>query len=127
MITKAKGLRKSPNCRPDCHIRLGYQGIYNFAVAAGYNHGGECWLSQATLAKWRCCSRKTAGDAIKWLVENGWLIVIEEARQGHGAHGTYRVVDHEEWIESRGNGYGEDGHACVTQADDAERRPSWTR
>jgi hypothetical protein len=90
-----------PNCQARCHMGQFEFAIHNYAMGLS-RKSGECWLSRDTTAKWTNTHPQTAKKKIDWLVEKGWLVIVKAPRAGRGGQGTYRVVDHDEWVSQHG-------------------------
>ena len=99
---KKKGpLVPSQFCQARVHLGGSNFKVYDFAMATSRKNKGECWLSWRTTAKWCGLNKETAGLAIAWLVDYGWLEQLTAPAFGRDGKGKYRVVEHDEWVKAR--------------------------
>ena len=61
------------------------------SLADNANREGNCFPNITTIAKNACCSRSTAKRSVKHLAEMGWLVVIENFRDGRQTSNTYQL------------------------------------
>lgn len=87
-------------CQERTHIGK-YFGVWHFAKGTSMGTG-TCWLSEQVVADHCGLTHDTAGRAVDWLVVQGWLEVVVAPRPGK--RGTYRPIDHKEWVERQGYG-----------------------
>ena len=66
--------------------------IVHLALADSANdmNGNELWMRQAVLAAKARLSRRSVGTALQWLVDEGYLVVLEEGAAS-GATNLYRL------------------------------------
>jgi hypothetical protein len=91
------------NCPARSHINYKFFSVYDQAVSISRGNSGECWLTTRVLADWiEGLTRQQASAAIKWLTEKGWLIELSAPTNRKG--GKYRVIEHDEWTATHGDG-----------------------